>query len=193
MQIFRYAYPCYPGQYDGTNWQTELGIFDFVLEEALELLRRKLREQEPELYISAVRRAACQITLQNIEWLETAAATGEQAVVWNHALRQMTADELGRQHQIWSAAMLKLNRSNLQKPIVLPDNFEDLFLGNALEELIYAKRFICCRCRWCCSSYSSQECLIEQWTDFGAGGERLACLAEHTLHAHETIEFLPRM
>lgn len=76
------------------NLETELGSFDFSLQEVLILLLRKQDEQEKGLHISGSRRATFAITLKLTDWARQQTEAIEQAVIWHHPSRDLPIEQL---------------------------------------------------------------------------------------------------
>ena len=175
--IFRYRYPEWPPQLDGTDHVSQLGTFDFLLSDVLATLRAKEIEDAKLLHLSRERRTSFSLLQKTITRIQFMPQLG--IVEWKHPSRDLSIEEKQRQNNLQSAAPKK-------QPFV-PEHLEDLYLGFDLENLAYAKRFARVRCAVCDEWHLPEDCSIEDWRIWGSGGDKYTCGKGHTLLARSTM------
>lgn len=210
MTVLRYQYPNWPGQFDGTETVTQLGAFDFELQEVLEMLNeeREKVETNPQFHGTATWQIKLEKLLKNIAWLNREAETQSELIVWHHATRDWPIKELENAKKKWESATMRLLFGSASSPsqqslsekfgIQLvgeadndslycePEYFEDSALGDYLSRLVYARRYLEVFCSACECSCQPCHCNVETWRSVGRAGQKLLCSQKHTLHSHPT-------
>lgn len=213
MTVLRYQYPQWPDGFYGTEVVTELGIFDFDLQDVLNVLAEEQEQMArlPHLYGTLTREARAARLLKNIEWLKHQSQHSPDVVVWHHATRDWPIEKLESARKKWENDSLRLlfgpSDSPLQqslastfgiklldgedaaeagKPYKEAEPFEDSEFGDCLVPLIYKQQYLKVLCPSCEASYLPQQCAVEAWRAPGMAGEKLVCPRSHTLHSHMT-------
>ncbi len=171
--IFRYGFPDWPPSFDGREFVSRFGTFDFERALVMVHLENEREEQQKLLHISASRRQTFAILEQTIAQIQ---AMPETAVAeWHHPSRDLPVEE--KQQQNCLAA----------ESDFVPEHLGDQYLGFGLQRLIYKKQFVRAMCPICERWFEPGECDLKRWMGDDWGGYRLSCPHDHTLLCDNSI------